>query len=239
MVKRKLKGLKRSEENKILKEHEGLYSQLVSENYAKPAPKKKIDKRYIWIPSLASAFAIFLCVVGVWASSLAINFNNEKGDFTANNAASNDDVPDGVVGEDLPAEQIVTIDAVEAMLESSSLSDSGLKFSQITAQSQSKGSVVELEVDTVHTLKLAVSIDGGAVADEFLPSGKVQSTVNEHGFLVEYAISRRRMEDYYTYKTTASVYTKNEVYYIRYNYSSSSSECELLQVISACITPKA
>jgi len=250
MIKRKLKRLKRAEENRILKEHEGLYSRIAEENYPKTTPAKKIDKRLIWIPTLAGALAVFLCTMGVWASVVIHNgLGGTKGDMM--NAASgsvsgsqdgnennNDDLGDAMGGLN-GINGAISLTQVENMLGSSTLAESGLKFRQITAQENAYGTVIELEADTLHTLKLAVALDGGRVSEEYLPVGEVKSLTNEHGFQVEYSFTRRKQEDFYTYKTTATVYTDTEVYYIRYNYSSSSRECELLQVISSCISPKA
>jgi len=74
MTERKLKKLKKAEENKILKEHEGLYARLVKENYSEaplsataehPAKKRRLG----WIYGLSVGAAAMLTL---FASPLMI-----------------------------------------------------------------------------------------------------------------------------------------------------------------------
>ena len=68
------------------------------------------------------------------------------------------------------------------------------------------------------------------------PSTNTAKSVN--GTDVRYAVSRRRLEDCYSYKTQAVVACGGDRAIIRYDYSSRSPECELLGLIEALFEAK-
>ena len=229
MVKNKLKRLKRAEENKILKEHEGLYNRLIAENFPvaedvsiQPEPKPRAWPRrgVLAVASMALASVI---IVGSGVLILGGGFNKKNDAAHAPNA-------------DFAASE-VTLSTVESELDYTSLNMSSVNVKKISAVGAND--YFEIEVDTFHTFDLIVKVNPNCdVPEAIKPGANAMHKVNSHGFEVDYTVTRRRMEDYFMFNTKAVVKTGSEVYYIRYNYSSSNATCELLDVIEAFITPK-
>ena len=237
MVKSKLKRLKKAEENRILKEHEGLYARLVEENYSEAALAEKSDftekpvrKGFAfprWAIATVAAAAVTVITGVSFAAGLGGMFAPKK-DF--NNAAPG-----------LQGPVTVTVSELESRLNCTSLNTSALGIKNVS-EVYSGGEVgyFTVEVDTFHTFDMIVKVDPEiSVPESIKPGANAVREVNRHGFEVAYTVSRRRLEDYFSFNTKAVVTTDSEVYYIRYNYSSSSPTCELLELIEECITPKA
>lgn len=235
MVKRKLKRLKKAEENRIISEHEGLYNRLIAENYA-PAEGRAEEQRqsdnYVsrrlgfnrW------AVASFVLAGIIAVGGLFMIVGKGRFDVAVNDAPS-------VAGQ----VEEVTVTALEQSLDCTSLNTSALGIKKINAvYGAQQADYYTVEVDTFHTLELIVKVNPDCDVPEIAkPSANADTTVNRHGFSVNYTVTRRRLEDYFMFNTKAMVTTDSEVYYIRYNYSSISPTCELLSMIEECITPKA
>lgn len=231
MVKNKLKRLKKAEENRILSEHEGLYSRLVKENYAQsaeplPAEAQPRQTRRSGFNRWALASFVLAGVIAVGGLTFALG----RGRFDVDN-----DAPQAN-----GAEQI-TVSALEQSLYYTSLNTSALDIKSVNAVYEGgEAGYYTLEVDSFHTLEFIVKVNPQVSVPEMAkPGANANHTINKHGFRVDYTVTRRRLEDYFMFNTKAVVTTESEVYYIRYNYSSPSPTCELLDMIEACITPKA
>jgi len=236
MTERKLKKLKKAEENKILKEHEGLYARLVKENYSEaplsataehPAKKRRLG----WIYGLsvgAAAMLTLITVAGAFGLNSVFNgiYNKEQSTPERN--------PLPVYNKN------VNITTVDGSLSNTSLSASGLNFKTISSCSTGdEHNYFEIEIDTFHTFDIIVQVNREFKIDGWHQNGNVKTTVNKYGFKVTYTETVRRHEDYFVFDTKAVVDTGNEVYYITYGYSSTSRESELLPMIEAYIRPKA
>ena len=225
MVKNKLKRLKRAEENKILSEHEGLYNRLVMENYPQEVKEPKVSRspfhfnKYA-MASFATACAVFVMGVGAFLGFKDLSKSDEN---FANNTVSE-----------------VTVQAIEQSLDYSSLNISDDKIKKVSAhKSGNVNNYFEVEVETFHTFDIIVKVNPECeIPESIKPSINTEREINAHGFTVDYTVSRTRLEDYFTFNTKAVITTESEVYYIRYNYSSVSPECELLDMIEECIKPK-
>lgn len=237
MVRFKLKRLKRSYEKKILKENKGLYSQLVEENYAQSKPE---TNRRVWIPVLSSVVA-FALVFTVGITSLLGGLLKKGGNAPSLEAGENSISDSQSPNASSDLEQILTTATfgdVEDALQSSKIIE-GLKFKNITSASTGGAQdYFRMEVDSMYTLDILVKINPEyAVSESYLPGGEVLSTVNAYEFRVDYSFTKRKIEDYYSFSSKAVVQTGDETYYIKYNYSSASPDCELLALIETCITP--
>jgi hypothetical protein len=80
-------------------------------------------------------------------------------------------------------------------------------------------------------LNISVVPNGKRFDEAFTIDGGSQKTVN--GLEISYTVSRKRHEDFYSFKTSAIVVCGGDTAYIRYNYTSKSSECELVALIDA------
>lgn len=227
MIKRRLKALKKADENKILKEYEGLYQRLVDENYSKSQlapsfaqekPKKASFMRWA-VPAFSGALAVVVAAIALFPMS----------------KKKNDTIPpmaDEVIVEN------VSISTVESSLEKSHIAAEDLNFKSISAsQTGEKENYFEIKVDTYHTFEMIVQInpDFELSTDIAVTDGE---RANINGFNVDYKVNKRRQEDYFLFKTNAVVDTGKEIYYIKYNYSSVNADCELLDIIDAFIQPK-
>jgi len=224
MVKSKIKRLKRADENKILSEHEDLYNRLVRENYPSEEEVKVSRPRLHFnkyaVASFATACAVLVIGVGAF--------------FGLKNPSAKDK---NYAGESVTE---VTVQTVEQSLDYSSLNISNDKIKKVSAfRTGGIDNYFEVEVEIFHTFDIIVKVNPDCeIPESIKPSLNTEREINAHGFAVDYTVSRTRLEDYFTFNTKAVITTDSEVYYIRYNYSSVSPECELLDMIEECIKPK-
>ena len=177
MVKRKLARLKRAEERKIIKEHEGLYKDLVKENYpaadftARAVSEADSPVTKTFRPARKWPFVLtgaVSAVVFVFAAVAVFNrlftyglpFSRNSADREPNyNITANDEgypgniiKEDGIGGVVLPTDGLmsVNISAVKNALTNSLLVTDGLNFKSVTEKkTDGETEYYRIEVDTV------------------------------------------------------------------------------------------
>ncbi|MBP5307577.1 MAG: hypothetical protein J6Z34_00385 [Clostridia bacterium] len=248
---RKLARLKRAEEQKILKEHEGLYGRIVAENYPKEAEpyyreEKPVSKRrpFALIGVAAAAALVFAVSFGVIRFIGAAAPNGRLAERAANSysgvteavndAQSLSPIPGGIT-----ASNIVS---VENFLSGSRLALVGLNYKVTEKKNEGQTEFYRIQVDTCseyHVFDIIVNVKNDFdFESELLPWEKATLRTDDSGpFEITYAAVIKQRGDYYVFNTKAKVDTGRETYYITYNYVSENPECELIELIYYYIKP--
>ena len=126
----------------------------------------------------------------------------------------------------------VTVEDVNAALLGLQLSEMFGSFDNAIGYSYGQGyELVVFTKETPSVLKISIVPNGKEFDDAFTIDGGKRQTLN--GLDIQYTVNRKRYEDFYGYKTSAIVECGGDTAYIRYDYTSRSSECELIALIDA------
>ncbi|MBQ7164335.1 MAG: hypothetical protein IJU84_07170 [Clostridia bacterium] len=248
MIGRKLLRLKKAEEKRILKEHEGLYETLVRENYPREEGKKREEKAsfikklpFAVIGSVAAAAFVFAVAIGLTRFN-GIGMNKGAAPGANINEGQNYIKPAG--DEAFERQGYLSpamLASLNASLEKSSLDIGTLKIRSVTEKKTGgETEYYRVEADTVPGYSVFDIIVGVgkdfSFEEELLPWENAEKDT-EGPFDITYSVVRKRRGDMYSFMTKAKVDTGAEIYYITYNYVSEDPECELIDLIYYYIKP--